>query len=117
LLGLRWQDVDFPAATIRVVRAYTHGALTTPKSGKPRAVPLAGEVATRLRELHEAQGRPAAALVFPGPSGTFEAARLMTRRYVRALEAAGLRRLRFTTCDTRSAPGWSRTSTSSSCAR
>jgi integrase len=96
LIALRWQDVDFAAATIRVTRAYTHGALTTPKSNKPRAVPLAPDVAARLRALHDAQGRPhPSALVFPGPTGEFQVARLLGRRYVRALEQAGLPRLRF----------------------
>lgn len=96
LIALRWQDVDFAGATIRVTRAYTHEQLTTPKSGKSRAVPLAPEVASRLRALHTAQGQPAAsALVFPGPGGDFMVARLLGRRYLAALERADLRRLRF----------------------
>lgn len=96
LIALRWQDIDFAAATIRVTRAFTHGALTTPKSNKSRAVPLAPDVAARLRRLHAAQGAPpASALVFPGPAGDFQVARMLGRRFVRALENAGLRRLRF----------------------
>ncbi len=96
LLALRWQDVDFAGATVRVLRAYTHERLTTPKSGKSRAVPLAPEVAARLRALHAAQGDPdPSALVFPGPHGDFMVARLLARRYLVALEQAGLRRLRF----------------------
>ncbi len=96
LIALRWQDLDFAAATVRVTRAYTHGALTTPKSNKPRAVPLAPDVAARLRALHAAQGSPhPSSLVFPGPTGEFQVARLLGRRYVRALDQAGLRRLRF----------------------
>jgi integrase len=96
LIALRWQDVDFAGATIRVTRAYTHEQLTTPKSGKSRAVPLAPEVASRLRALHGAQGQPApSTLVFPGPAGSFMVARLLGRRYLAALERADLRRLRF----------------------
>lgn len=41
LLALRWRDVDFAGATIRVRASYALGALTTPKSGKVRAVPVA----------------------------------------------------------------------------
>ena len=96
LIALRWQDVDFSAATIRVTRAYTHGQLTTPKSNKSRAVPLASEVAARLRALNDARRTDVpSALVFPGPTGDFQVARLLQRRYLRALESAGLRRLRF----------------------
>lgn len=96
LIALRWQDIDFAASTIRVTRAFTHGALTTPKSNKSRAVPLAPDVAARLRALHASQGAPpAAALVFPGPTGDFQVARMLGPRFVRALENAQLRRLRF----------------------
>jgi integrase len=96
LLALRWRDVDFPAATIRVTRAFTHGALTTPKSNRARAVPMAPDVADRLRDLFVAQHAPHdEALVFPGPGGDFQVARLLSRRYIAALARAGLRRLRF----------------------
>jgi integrase len=96
LIALRWQDIDFAAATIRVTRAYTHGQLTTPKSNKSRAVPLAAELATRLHALHREAGCPApGSLVFPGPGGDFQIARLLQRRFLRALERGGLRRLRF----------------------
>jgi integrase len=39
LLALRWRDVDFAGQTIRVCASYYAGQLTTPKSGKVRAVP------------------------------------------------------------------------------
>lgn len=48
LLALRWRDVDFSGTTIRVRASYALGALTTPKSGKLRAVPLAPDVASAL---------------------------------------------------------------------
>ena len=66
LLALRRRDVDFAGATIRVRASYYNGQLTTPKSGKVRAVPLASDVAAALR-----------------------------RRYKLALAAAALRLLRF----------------------
>ena len=46
LLALRWRDVDFPGSVLRVRASYSAGALTTPKSGKVRSVPLAPEVAS-----------------------------------------------------------------------
>ena len=51
LLGLRWRDVDFDASTIRVRASYAAGKLTTPKSGKVRAVPMAPDVATALARI------------------------------------------------------------------
>jgi integrase len=41
LIGLSWRDVDFAGSAIRVRASYADGALTTPKSGKVRAVPMA----------------------------------------------------------------------------
>jgi integrase len=51
LLALRWRDVDFAGSTIRVRASYAGSALTTPKSGKVRAVPLAPDVAGALAQL------------------------------------------------------------------
>jgi len=51
LLALRWRDVDFAGATIRVRGSYAGGQLTTPKSGKVRAVPMAPDVAAALAQL------------------------------------------------------------------
>ena len=45
LVALRWRDVEFTGAYIRVISSYTQGQLTTPKSGKVRSVPMAPEVA------------------------------------------------------------------------
>jgi hypothetical protein len=51
LLALRWRDVDFVGNVVRVGASYYLGQLTTPKSGKVRAVPLAPAVATALGRL------------------------------------------------------------------
>jgi integrase len=45
LLALTWRDVDFANSTIRVRGNYSERVLTTPKSGKVRAVPMAPDVA------------------------------------------------------------------------
>jgi integrase len=50
LLALRWRDVDFTGSVVRVRASYYLGQLTTPKSGKVRAVPLAPAVATAFRD-------------------------------------------------------------------
>jgi integrase len=51
LLALRWRDVDFAGATIRVRTSWAGRALTTPKSGRVRSVPMAPDVATALAGL------------------------------------------------------------------
>lgn len=96
LVALRWRDVDFANETIRVRASVTHGQLTTPKSGKVRAVPMAPEVAAALARLssrgHSTRDDD---LVFPGVAGGYLDGSALRRRYVAALERAGLRRLRF----------------------
>jgi integrase len=96
LLALRWRDVDFTGATIRVRASYALGVLTTPKSGKVRAVPTAPAVAKALSRL----GRrdywvEDDDLVFAGETGSYLDGSALRRRYKAALAAAGLRPLRF----------------------
>lgn len=96
LLALRWRDVDFAGQVVRVRASYADGALTTPKSGKVRSVPLAPEVATVLAVLGQRDvwtGEDD--LVFVGPGGSFLDGRGLRRRYLTAIRRAGLRPLRF----------------------
>lgn len=96
LLALRWRDVDFTAATIRVRASYAGGQLTTPKSGKVRSVPLAPDVATTLAQLGQREHfRGEDDFVFAGQAGMPLNGDALSARYERALTAAGLRRLRF----------------------
>ncbi len=96
LLALRWRDVDFAGQTIRVRASYYAGQLTTPKSGKVRAVPMAPDVATALARLGsrddwvDDDDR-----VFVGETGGYLDGSALRRRYKAALTAAGLRSLRF----------------------
>jgi integrase len=96
LLALRWRDVDFAGSTIRVRASYYAGHLTTPKSGKVRAVPLAPDVASALAQLGR---RPNWVgdddLVFAGEAGGYLDGSALRRRYKEALKAVGLRSLRF----------------------
>jgi integrase len=96
LLALRWRDVDFERSSVRVRASYYAGALTTPKSGKVRTVPLAPNAADALRGL-QAQREPLDEddLVFVGPRGAYVDGSALRRRYKQALDRAGLRRLRF----------------------
>ncbi|MGZ4263459.1 MAG: tyrosine-type recombinase/integrase [Solirubrobacteraceae bacterium] len=96
LLALRWRDVDFAGATIRVRASYAGGQLTTPKSGKVRSVPLAPDVAEALAKLGQREhwiGDDD--LVFAGEAGSYLDGSALRRRSKDALDRAGLRRLRF----------------------
>jgi integrase len=96
LIAVRWRDIDTANQTIRVRASYSAGALTTPKSGKVRAVPLAPDVATTLDKLR-ARGHVTGDddLVFIGDTGSYLDSSALRRRYKAALKRAGLRPLRF----------------------
>jgi integrase len=96
LLALRWRDVDFAGSTIRVRASYAAGQITVPKSGKVRAVPLAGDVASALARLSRRERFTGEDdFVFAGEHGPPVDGDALSSRYQRALEVAGLRRLRF----------------------
>ena len=96
LLGLRWRDIDFDASTIRVRASYAAGKLTTPKSGKVRAVPMAPDVASALARIGQRERFTGEDnFVFAGEGGLPLNGDALSSRYERALKAAGLRRLRF----------------------
>jgi integrase len=94
--SLRWRDVDFAAAAIRVRASYAGRALATPKSARVRSVPLAPDVAEALARLgqhgHTTRDDD---LVFLGDAGAYLDASALRRRYDRALKRADLRPLRF----------------------
>jgi integrase len=98
LVALRWSDIDWEAARIRVRRNYTREAFGTPKSRRgSRSVPMADRVARALRRHFEASVYQADRdLVFAHPqSGHPLDASALRIRYKAALEAAGLREVRF----------------------
>jgi integrase len=96
LLALHWRDVDFAGSAVRVRASFYNGHLTTPKSGRVRAVPLAPDVASALAQLgrrHDWVGDDD--LVFAGDGGDHLDASALRRRYKAALTHASLRPLRF----------------------
>jgi integrase len=96
LLALRWRDVDFAGAVIRVRASFAAGALTTPKSGRVRSVPMASAVASALAALGQREHSIGDDdLVFAGELGGYLDGSALRRRYDSALTRAGLRRLRF----------------------
>ncbi len=96
LLALHWRDVDFQGSLVRVRASYSAGALTTPKSGKVRSVPLAPEVAQALDRLSRREWFTGEDdLVFASELGGFLDGSALRRRYKVALDRGGLRNLRF----------------------
>jgi integrase len=96
LLALRWRDIDFVNHAIRVSASYAGGRITTPKSGKVRSVPMAPDVAEALARLTRRKwfcGDDD--LVFVGELGGHLDGSALRRRYLKALQRAGLRPLRF----------------------
>jgi hypothetical protein len=68
------------------------GALTSPKSGKVRSVPLAPEVAQALAKLATRKHFTSDDdLVFAGETGSYLDGSVLRRRYKQALKRAGLR--------------------------
>jgi integrase len=93
LVALRWRDVDWPAARVRVRQNYVLAEFGTPKSRRStRSVPMADQVGAELDRLYVAAGDPDEdALVFVDPftAGPLDKAAIL-RRYRRALKAAKL---------------------------
>jgi integrase len=98
LIALRWKDVDWKAGLIRVRRNYTRGRFGTPKTKRSsRAVPMPGRVATELRQhLKRSSYTGADDLVFchPETGSPFDSSK-MRKRFKDAIEAAGVRSIRF----------------------
>jgi len=87
---------DFAGSTIRVRASYAAGQITTPKSGKVRAVPMAPDVASALAPL-SGRGRFTGDddFVFAGEAGLPLDGDALSSRYRDALARGGLRPLRF----------------------
>ncbi len=96
LLALRWRCVDFARRSIRVERGFTLGTEDTPKSNRERVVPMAPEVEQALARLGQREDwTEDEDLVFCGSHGGHLSPSKLRVRYRTALDAAGLRRLRF----------------------
>lgn len=98
LIALRWRDVDWRAARIRVRQNFVLGEFGTPKSRRStRSVPMADEVAGEMDRLAQALRQRADRepgpdeLVFADPhTGEPLQRAAILRRYKRSLKAAGL---------------------------
>jgi integrase len=98
LLALRWRDVDWLAARIRVRQNYVRGHWGSPKSRRgSRSVPMVDRVAGELeRHFQRSAFQDDDDLVFPHPhTGEVLDHSALVRRYKNALRAASVREVRF----------------------
>jgi len=96
LIALRWREIDIDNSVIRVRASYAARTVTVPKSGKVRSVPLAPEVAAALTKLRKRRHwKSDDDLVFVGLAGEYLDGSALRRRYLAALDKAGLRHFRF----------------------
>ncbi|HEY0484210.1 MAG TPA: tyrosine-type recombinase/integrase [Kofleriaceae bacterium] len=89
LIGLRWVDVDLSAGRINVRQSIVRGVIGSPKSGKPREIPLCDEAIEALAAHRHERGP----LVFCDAKGNALRAGLLAWPLKRALKRAGLREI------------------------
>jgi integrase len=96
LRSLRWRDLDFGKRLIHVRHSYVMRNEDAPKSGRVRSVPMIDQVATALDQLSRRNGWTGEEdLVFVNPTGEHIEDSALRRRFYAALEAAGLKHIRF----------------------
>lgn len=96
LLGLRWKWVDFVGGLVHVRRNFTGGEEKIPKGKRVRSVPMTPDVVTALARLKEREHFTGDEdLVFVNEVGGHVDHFGLRKRFYAALEAAGLRRIKF----------------------
>jgi len=104
LLALQWGDLDFQSRFLLVQRNYTHGKVTTPKSGEVRRVDMSKGLAQTLADLRVDRELQASANGWVGipewvfcseTGGLLDGDNLRHRAFYALLKASGLRRIRF----------------------
>ena len=98
LVALRWRDVDWTSAVIRVRRSYGDGEFGPPKSRRSsRAVPMCDRVGQELERLYEEslfQGDDDLVFCHPGLGSVYDPSKLR-KRFAEACTRAGVRPARF----------------------
>ena len=96
LFALTWDSINWITKKITIDKNYTHGTLGTPKTGKIRVIDMSDELAKVLREWRMACPKGENNLVFPNNEGHYKSAEnMMKRRFLPALNRAGIDRIRF----------------------
>ena len=100
LLALRWRDVDWVAARVRVADNFPRGRsdrIDSPKSHEGRSVPMADRVAGELERLFQRsayQGDDDLVFCHPQTGHVLDASKVR-KRFAEALDAAHVRRITF----------------------
>jgi len=103
LLALQWEDVSFAGRFVEVRRNFTHGKMTTPKSGESRRVDLSRELTATLETLQLDRQFEAATRgwkevppwVFCNEQGQPLNQNRIRLKFFRLLKGAGVRQVRF----------------------
>jgi integrase len=102
LLGLQWEDLNLAGGFLEVRRNWTHGTMTTPKSGESRRVDLSRELMETLEALQldrqfEAVTRhhDPSPWVFCDDTGRQWHQNYIRLKFFRLLKRAGVRQVRF----------------------
>lgn len=95
-MALTWDSINWITQKITVDKNYTHGGLGTPKTGKIRVIDMSNELAKVLKEWRLACPHSELNLVFPNFNGNYQSANnLAKRRFLPALNRAGIDKIRF----------------------
>jgi len=103
-VALQWDDLDFHGRFIDVRRTFSHGRLTTPKSGKGRRVDMSQQLTETLKALLVERKKEALRQgwgevpprVFLSPEGArLDASHFYNRIWRKLLAKAGLRHIRI----------------------
>lgn len=86
LCALDWQDIDFQNKQLAVNRSIVRGIVGTPKSGKPRYIPLTDEVCKAIYERRQRKG-----FVFHRGNGEPLTDRMASNAIQRACKQSGVR--------------------------
>lgn len=96
LAALRWREVDFVGGMLHVRRNFTDGREKVPKGKRVRSVPMTPDVIDALASLKEREHfTEDDDLVFCSTVGTYLETWALRRRFYKAIERAGLRRIRL----------------------
>lgn len=100
---LKWGDVDFHGGFIKIERCISRGKIGTPKSGKPRRVDMSKQLAAVLNELKVQRKKLTLKkgwkelpewVFISEDAGIIDKDNWRKRVFYRALDKAGLRRIR-----------------------
>ncbi len=103
LLALQWEDINFAGRFVEVRRNFTHGKMTTPKSGESRRVDLSRELTVTLETLQLNRQFEAVThgwkevppWVFCNEQGQPLNQNRIRLKFFRLLKGAGVRQVRF----------------------